>query len=275
MTEKKQLFTSQRPFQYYTTGRKDNPAIIFLHAAFIDHKAFKYQNEFFSESFHVITIDMPGHGLSKPGIKIDETIHYLNSILVTEKHEQAHFVGVSMGSLIAQYFALHYPDKVLSMTVVGGYDINADNRELLKAQRSENLKWIFKAIFSMNAFRRHVASVSVSKPDQQDRIYEMTQNFTRRSFMGMSGLNKVVKQRKNITRNYPLLILCGENDIDIARKVSKQWHKQSSSEFFLISNAGHCANMDNPREFNRRVMAFIQGQGESRSEVEKPEETLH
>jgi hypothetical protein len=29
--------------------------------------------------------------------------------------------------LIAQYFALHHPDQVASLTLLGGYDINADN----------------------------------------------------------------------------------------------------------------------------------------------------
>jgi 3-oxoadipate enol-lactonase len=201
MTEKIELATSHHPLYYYVSGSKEKQPIVFLHPAFADHRSFDKQNGFFSAHYRVITIDMPGHGLSKPGkVKIDATIHYINTILSAQGYNKAHFVGVSMGSLIAQYFALHYPEKVLSMTVLGGYDINADNREIAKAQRKENIKWIVKALFSMQAFRRHVASVSVFHPAEQIRFYEMARHFTRKSFLVMSGLSEVLKQRENIMR---------------------------------------------------------------------------
>jgi len=204
-------------------------------------------------------MDMPGHGLSQPGkAKIDYTIHHINFILESEGYHRAHFVGVSMGSLIAQYFALQYPEKVQSMTVLGGYDINGNNKELNKAQRSENIKWIFKALFSINSFRRYVAKVSVLRQDEQARIYEMAKLFTRRSFLAMSGLGNIVKERKGVDQNYPLLILSGEKDIELALKMSKKWHEENpSSEFYIIENAGHCANMDNPDAFNRVLLGFI------------------
>jgi len=44
------------------------------------------------------------------------------------------------GSLIAQYFALNYPEKTKSFTALEGYDINKENKEVSKAQRSVTLK---------------------------------------------------------------------------------------------------------------------------------------
>jgi len=99
-----------------------------------------------------------------------------------------------MGTLVAQYYALHYPDKVQSMTILGGYDINADNQEIAKAQRSENIKWIFKAVFSMKSFRKYPFSASVAQPEVQARFYEMASLYTRKSFTCMSGLGKDLKQ---------------------------------------------------------------------------------
>jgi 3-oxoadipate enol-lactonase len=244
---------------YYISGSRENDLIIFLHPAFADHRVFDKQIDYFANNYRVITIDMPGHGLSQPGkAKIDHTIHHINSIMESEGYPKAHFVGVSLGSLIAQYFALHYPEKVQSMTVLGGYDINADNRELNKAQRSENIKWIFKALFSMNAFRRYVAKVSVNRPEEQAKIYEMAKRFTRKSFLAMSGLGNVLKPREGVTQNYPLLILSGDKDIELAIRMSKKWHQENpSSQFYMIENAGHCANMDEPEIFNRIVMGFL------------------
>ncbi|MGF1585623.1 MAG: alpha/beta fold hydrolase [Bacteroidales bacterium] len=257
--ENKELIHDGDSIHYYASGNNDNELIVFLHPAFADHRAFDRQIDFFANNYRVITMDMPGHGLFQYGrARIDHTIHYIHTIMESENYSKAHFVGVSMGSLIAQYFALHYPEKVHSMTVLGGYDINADNKELNKAQRSENLKWIFKALFSMNSFRRYVAKVSVNRPEEKVHFYEMAKMFTRKSFLAMSGLGNVVRHREGVIQNYPLLILSGDKDIELAIRMSRKWHKENpSSEFYLIENAGHCANMDDPDTFNKIVMNFL------------------
>ncbi len=261
MIEQKELKQDGYSIFYYVSGNREKDLIVFLHPAFADHRCFDKQLDHFAKEFCIITIDMLGHGLSgakKAKDKIDASIHHINAILDREGYSRAHFVGVSMGTLIAQYYSLHFPDKVRSMTILGGYDINGDNREISKAQRSENIKWIFKALFSMNSFRRYVASVSVSNLVEQVRFYEMASLFTRKSFIVMSGLGNVLKQRDNITRNFPLLILSGDNDIELARRMSEKWHNnEPTSKFQIIQNAGHCANMDNADEFNRIVMGFI------------------
>lgn len=261
LIEKKELKQNGYTIFYYATGDKEKELIVFLHPSFADHRCFDKQVDYFAKEFRVVTIDMLGHGLSKvekAKDKIDHTIHHIDTILKNEGYTKAHFAGVSMGTLIAQYYSLHYPDKVQSMTILGGYDINANNKEISKAQRSENIKWIFKALFSMNSFRRYVSSVSVSQPVEQARFYDMASLFTRKSFICMSGLGNILKQRENIVRNYPLLILCGDKDIELAKRMSKKWHEsEPASKFQMIENAGHCANMDDPDTFNKIVMSFI------------------
>ncbi len=260
--KQKELKQNGYSIHYFCSGDSSKDLIIFLHAAFIDHRCFDKQIDYFSKDFRVITIDMLGHGLSKVDKakdKIDASINHINSIMQLEGFDKAHIVGVSMGSLIAQYYGLMHPDKVLSMTILGGYDINADNSEINKAQRSEQIKWIFKALFSMNSFRRYVAKVSVCKEEEQVRFYEMAKFFTRKSFLAMSGLDKVLKKREGITINYPILIMLGENDIELAKKASVKWHEyEPKSKYYLIENAGHCANMDNSNKFNELLMGFIQ-----------------
>ena len=46
--------------------------------------------------------------------KIDASAKHINEIMKIEGFDKAHLVGVSMGSLIAQYFALNYPEKTKS-----------------------------------------------------------------------------------------------------------------------------------------------------------------
>jgi 3-oxoadipate enol-lactonase len=246
---------------YFVSGDKRKETIVFLHPAFGDHRCFAKQIDSFSQNYRVITIDLLGHGLSQAGkakVKIDSSAEHIGEIMKHTGTLSAHIVGVSMGSLIAQYFALKHPERVLSLTVLGGYSINKENKELAKAQRKEIFKWLFKMIFSMDAFRKYVASVSLIDQVEQARFFESASLFTRKSFVVMSGLGKIVRQRENGLKKYPLLILAGEKDLALALKTSAEWHKEvKDSQFYVIEKAGHCANMDNSAKFNEILLNFI------------------
>jgi pimeloyl-ACP methyl ester carboxylesterase len=246
---------------YYVSGNKTGELIIFLHSAFADHRSFDNQVSFFSHEYRVITIDMLGHGLSKVGKsrdKIDYTVEHVDSIMKIEGYTKAHIVGVSAGSLLAQYFALQYPQKVLSLTVLGGFNINEKNREVSKGQHMEKVELAFKALFSMNSFRKEVSKTNVNSLDEQKKYYEMAGLFTRKSFKAMSGMGKVIKDREVVKRDYPLMIMVGEKDIDIALKISNEWHEEEpDAKYNVIAGAGHCANMDKPDEFNKILLSFL------------------
>jgi len=247
---------------YYVSGKENSDLIIFLHPAFSDHRAFDQQIDCFSKNYRVITIDLIGHGLSKANKskdKIDISSKHIEKILEIEGFDKVHLVGVSMGSLIAQYFALNYPDKIKSLTALGGYYINDKNKEVEKAQRLSNLSLIFRAIFSMKSFRKKTAEITCNTEKGQALFCETASQYERKSFIVMQGLQNVIKDRENINLQYPTLILTGEFDIDLAKKMAKEWHAEiDNSEYFMIENAGHCANIDKPLEFNELVKIFIQ-----------------
>jgi len=260
--EHKTLNMDDYEIHYFISGKEKNNPIVFLHPAFSDHRVFDQQIDFFSKNYRVITIDLLGHGLSKANKskdKIDASAKHINEILKIEGFEKAYLVGVSMGSLIAQYFALNYPEKVRSLTALGGYDINKENKEVSKAQRSSNLSLIFRAVFSMKSFRKKTAEITCKSKKGQALFYKTASHYERKSFMVMQGLQNVIKDRENIKPQYPTLILSGEFDIEFAKKIAKKWHSEiENSKYYLIENAGHCANLDKPLEFNRIVKEFIE-----------------
>jgi Predicted hydrolases or acyltransferases (alpha/beta hydrolase superfamily) len=261
LIEHKTIESNGNTIHYFVSGNEEGETIVFIHPAFGDHKCFDKQVDFFSANYRMITIDMLGHGLTGVGKskdKITATATHVLEILRAENRDKSHIVGVSLGSLIAQNFAIKYPEKVLSLACLGGYSINKEQKEIKKAQRTEIWKWLFKMIFSMNAFRRYVATTTLLEPTEQERFYESARLFTRKSFTVMSGLDSIIQERANIQRKYPILILVGDKDVELAIKSAKQWHEdEHNSEFHIIEQAGHCANMDNAEEFNKILMNFI------------------
>lgn len=259
--EHKTLKINGSEIHYYMSGQENNDLIVFLHPAFSDHRAFDQQIDFFSKKFRIITVDLIGHGLSKAKKskdKIDASVEHINDIMKIEGFDKVHLVGVSMGSLIAQYFGLAYPEKTKSLTALGGYDINKENKEVEKAQRSSNFNMIYRAIFSLKAFRKKVAEITCKSEKGQVLFYKSASHYERKSFMVMQGLQNVIKNRETFTPQYTTLILTGEFDIELAKRIANEWQAEiDNSEYFMIEKAGHCANIDKPLEFNEIVMDFI------------------
>jgi len=259
--EHKTLNAEDYKIHYYVSGMENMDLIIFLHPAFSDHRAFDQQIDSFSKEYRVITVDLIGHGLSKANKskdKIDVSPKHIEKILDIEGFDKTHIVGVSMGSLVAQYFALEYPGKTKTLTALGGYNINTENKDVTKAQRSSNLSLILRAVFSMKAFRKKTAQITCKSQNGQALFYESSSHYERKSFMVMQGLQNVIQERKDIIPQYSTLILTGEFDIDLAKRMANEWHANTDkSEYFIIENAGHCANMDEPIEFNRILLEFL------------------
>jgi pimeloyl-ACP methyl ester carboxylesterase len=259
--EHKTLKIHGSKIHYYVSGEENEKSIVFLHAAFSDHRLFDLQIDYFAKDYKVITIDLIGHGLSKvnkSNDKIDASHEHIAKILEAEDILRTHLVGVSVGALIAQYFILKHPSKVQSLTVLGGYDINSKNKEIQNAQRGVNLSLIFRALFSMNAFRKKSALLTCSSERGQALFYKTMSHYERKSFMVMQGLQNIIKDRESAELDYPTFIMSGELEIELAKKMGKAWHSAlKNSDYFIIKNAGHCANLDEAPVFNKKVKEFI------------------
>jgi|AutmiccommuBRH23_1029490.scaffolds.fasta_scaffold00064_55 pimeloyl-ACP methyl ester carboxylesterase len=259
--QEKRLIKEKYSLYYYTAGNPNLETLVFIHPAYGDHTCFHHQVEAFVEDYHLIFVDMLGHGKSQVpmgGDTIEKTADLVVEILEKEGHKQAHLVGVSLGSLMAQYIAHKYPERVKSVTVTGGYSIFGDNSKISKAQNREIIKAIFLIVFWMEGFRRYVVINTIIVPSEQDVFYQAMKNFTRKSLPVISGMGKILDKSPQ-TLIQPLLIMIGDHDQPVLLENAKIWQKREpKSSLRIIPEAGHCANMDNPTEFNRELSTFLE-----------------
>jgi pimeloyl-ACP methyl ester carboxylesterase len=249
---------------YYICNSGKKETLLFLHPAFADHQIFQYQVEYFSEIYNLITVDMIGHGdsqVNRENVNMGDMPEILSGILKENGIEKVHVIGVSLGSLVAQGFAEKYPDFVTSVTIVGGYSIHKANEDIVKAQRKEMFKWLFKLIFSMPKFKEYVVQTSVHTEKGKELFRKGISKFSRKSFRGMQGMNRIFTKKAEPV-NYPLLIICGEHDIDLAKRAGKRLEEiEPSSKFVLVKRAGHCVNVDAPENFNQLLEGFLKQNG--------------
>jgi pimeloyl-ACP methyl ester carboxylesterase len=259
--EHKTLAFNGYEIHYFVSGRKHRDLIIFLHPAFSDHRAFDFQIDHFAKDYRVITVDLIGHGLSqiqKSSDQIEASADHIREIMAAEGYDHAHVVGVSMGSLVAQYVGYRYPEQVKSLVGLGGYNIHRKNAEIQKAQFRSNVGLLLRAIFSLTSFRKRVSAIAAATEMGQQLLYKASGLYRRRSFLVMRGFGHIFNERYDYQAPYPMLIMVGEHDSELANKIANQWHAESKdSEFQTIKSAGHCANVDQPEQFNQVVTRFI------------------
>src|ERR1700722_6141170 len=99
------------------TGKRGAPLVVLVHAVGVDLTYWGDQIEMLQSSCDVVAYDLPGHGGSaKPakGFGFADAVATLTKVIVDADAGPARSVGLSVGGMIAQNFALAPPDLVRS-----------------------------------------------------------------------------------------------------------------------------------------------------------------
>jgi len=252
---------NESPIHYYVTGNEQGECLMFLHAAFTNHSMFNRQVAYFKDNYKIITIDLIGHGQSvktKKGDSIEKMSDWMLQIIEKEQVNKVHLIGISLGSVIIQDFANKFPEKVGSLACFGGYDINNFDPAMQKGNNKQQALMMLKAIFSIKWFAKSIKKISAFTESAQEDFYQMNIDFPKKSFTYLASLNKMVNKYKSQTRQYALLIGCGEHDIPMELEAIDMWHKNEPvSKIVVFKGSGHCVNMDVPEEFNEVMKNFF------------------
>ncbi len=256
----KEFYLEQSPIAYYIDDSAKKEWIVFIHAAFVDHRMFEKQFEFFKGKYNLLAVDILGHGKSikiKKGDSIENMSDWINQIFEKHNITKAHFVGVSLGAVFIQDFANKYESKVLSLTCFGGYDINDFDAEKQKGNSKQQMKMIFKAMFSVKWFAKANKKISAFTPNAQEEFYKMNIQFKKKSFMYLAKLQNIINKFPKKKREYKLLVGCGEHDIPAEIEIVNEWAEKEKCEKVILQGAGHCVNMDKSNEFNDCLANFL------------------
>jgi len=248
---------------YWEKAGKGDP-IIFVHADALDARQWNPQFEYFYNKFTVIRYDVRGFGKSE--IPTDEPYSFfedLCSLMESLSIQQAHFVGLSLGSAIIIDLALTHPEKVRSV-VLADPGISGDGfnktfiesiNKIIALAKDDKMDFAKKIWLDLPIF-----DYSRKLPKVWEQVQKMVRDTSGYRWYGSNQSIDIVPaaaQRLSEIKK-PTLVLVGEHDIDDFQRKSRLLHEKiSGSRFVKISNAGHLSNMDNPEEFNRAVDSFL------------------
>ncbi|RAL21984.1 alpha/beta fold hydrolase [Thermoflavimicrobium daqui] len=246
---------------YWLTPNQDAPWLIFLHGAGANHRMFKDQLKSLDEQFAVLLWDARGHGKSRPmgpNFSIKLLMDDILSIMDKEMINKATFIGQSMGGNVAQEIAFYYPEKVENLILIG---CTWNMQKLTFTEKlTIGLTPLIMSVYPWDLMVKQSIRASSVK-------YEV-QEYLRNAFLsiGSHDFTKIFLATANCLHteedykiNKPILLVCGEHDnTGNIKKIAPIWAKsEPQCEFHWIPDAGHCANQDNPEEFNKLMTFFL------------------
>jgi len=233
-------------------GNEDAPTIIFIHGSGGSSATWFMQLRGLSNNFHVVAIELNGHGKSPDRAEDNTTESYLSDIEeIVKQYERPVIGGHSMGGMLAQLFALRYPDLISGIILVG------------TGARLKVASFIFEAIDTN--FDEYVAGAGnfMFYEDTSKELIEASKieirkckpAIIRRDFAACDGFD-IMDQVSEIS--LPTLIIVGEKDIMTPMKYSKYLHDNiPNSTLHVIKKAGHSVMLEQPREFNTYVKNWM------------------
>ncbi len=243
---------------YYSVSRErgeESPPLVLLHGAGGMH--LYWPAEVRRLPGHcVYALDLPGHGKSElcDGQQtIDDYARYIVGWLESIHLRRAVLVGHSMGAAIAMLLAIHHPEYVVGLALVGAGARLRVHPELLG--NAADPTTFYKAADML-------VSCSFS-PKASPRLVELASSrmdATRQSVLYGDLLAcdrfDVMSQLKDIRQQ--TLVICGEDDqMTPVRYAQYLAGSISDSRLTIIPNAGHMVMLEQPRHVADRLSAFV------------------
>lgn len=254
---------SEREFgdiHYEVAGPEDATAVVFTHGFALDRETWREQVATLSESYRVLSWDLPGcgeSGQSSDPVRFDIASRKLLDVLDEEGIDQAVLVGQSMGSLLSQYIAYHHPDRVRALVHVGGFPLHEGFSERTIKVMGLHVRALKRMPEQLlyDVFGRFVAHT----PDAQAYARRASARTGKENMVSLErSLLEDMDEGNSELTEHPQLVVIGEHEYFLLRKKAKEWNDRlPNSVYATVPDAGHIANHDNPTAFYELLSSFL------------------
>jgi pimeloyl-ACP methyl ester carboxylesterase len=241
--------------------------VIFIHGAGGSSSIWFRQLRDFREHFNVLLVDLRGHGRSQPFIQsfyenkytFEAVSRDVLDVLDEKGIGKAHFVGISLGSIIIRTISDLAPERVQSMVMGGAVTRLTVKSRLLVAVGNAFKKivpfiWLYSILAWVIMPRRHHAESRTLFIREARRL---CQKEFLRWIQLTSEMKPVLRLFHEKESHLPTLYLMGEQDHMFLPPVKQLVQQHQHSYLEVFRNCGHVCNVDQPHLFNKKAICFI------------------
>ena len=252
------------------------PPIILIHGFGGSMWQWEYQQHALSQHFRILTLDLPGAGLSdKPEIdyRPDQMLDFLVGFMDTLKLPQATLIGNSMGAGVAIGMALEHPARVAKLVLIDGLPQHVMEKltspSVRRALETTAPSWLvsfgnmlFGALLTESVLKEIVHDPALLTPAVIERSNRNRQRPGLIKPIMAVGRNIPLWESEFATRLgkiiHPTLVLWGEEDRVFPIAVGEELHQTiKTSRFIRIPGAGHIPQWERPDLVNHELITFI------------------
>ena len=260
---------------YYEVAGEGHPLVL-IHGGLVDHHLWDDQFAAFAQHYKVIRYDMRGFGQSGLVKVGDAPPSYRDDLYALLKYlgiEKTYVLGLSMGGGLAIDFTLEHPEMVEALIPVAAGvsglqpSDNDDNSELQAWQEIEAALTSGDKALAVELDLRLWTDGPKRTPEQTDPVVrEKVKTMTTSNYARPDDLDapdSIPLTPPAIGRlgeiAVPTLIIYGDADVRGILLIADILQKGiPNAKVTVIPNTAHHLNLEQPAEFNRIVLDFLQ-----------------
>ncbi len=261
--KKKKFLWKNITINYYENG-KGKPLVL-IHAFPFSASIFQHQIKYLS-NYHTIAPDLPGFGKSPPLEKdtpftMENMADMIASLCDHLNFEKIALLGVSMGGYISLAFANQYSSR-LSALIISNSKATADTTEKVEERKITAKNVVIEGSSILLGMIPKLLSNSTVKNNPtivyniKNKILTTNTNSIASALLGMASrkdMNHILAKLK-----IPILIITGNEDTIITTEdINSMASFAKQAIIIKIKNGSHLSNIDNPDEYNKAIIDFL------------------
>jgi 3-oxoadipate enol-lactonase len=241
----------------------EGPLVTLSHSLGCNVSMWDEQARALSEQFKVLRFDTRGHGnTSAPAeaYTLDQLADDLHDLLAGLGITQTHFVGLSMGGMIGQVFALKYPQSVQSLVLCDTTsrfppDSWATWEERIRTVQASGMEALVEPTIEgwfTPPFRN-------KRRDVTDKVRAMLRSTPPQGYIGCCHAIPAINTTDRLDEiRCPAMVIVGEEDPRTPVAAARTLYEAlPSSELVVLKSASHLSNMEQPDAFNSALLRFL------------------
>jgi 3-oxoadipate enol-lactonase len=241
----------------------EGPWLVFSHALACHLGMWDEQVAAFRGRFRVLRFDTRGHGTSSvtpAPYTFEQLAADLEGLLSALGVDKVHLVGISLGGMVAQEFALRYPQRLASLVLcdtTSQYPDGTDRiwEERIAIVRAEGLDPLAQPTLE----RWFTPPFRAARPDIMARIGAMIRFTSPIGYMGCGAAVPTINTTSRLGAiTCPTLVVVGENDPGTPPPMAETIRSGiPGAELKVIGSASHLCNIEQPEAFNDALVDFL------------------